>query len=138
MNPLLKRLYDLAPAPVQNACSSAFSARLERQRYGGRFPEFRALLEESQWWDARRMGEWQDERLRAVVRTPTSTCLTTASCSTSTASTPQKFRGREDLPKHPGADARHHQAPHRRPASRARPEDRRSPKATPAARPARR
>src|SRR5687768_11710703 len=68
MNAWLKRLYDLTPAPVQNALVSAFSARLERQRYGGRFPEFKALLNESQWWDSKRMGEWQDERLRHIVR----------------------------------------------------------------------
>lgn len=67
MNPLLKRLYDLAPVTVQNALLTVFSARLDRQRYGGRFPEFRALMEEAQWWDARRMAEWQDARLRDVV-----------------------------------------------------------------------
>ncbi|HEX7011746.1 MAG TPA: hypothetical protein VF161_03325 [Steroidobacteraceae bacterium] len=68
MNALLKRLYDLTPTPVQNALLTAFSARLERQRYGGRFTEFRDLLAESQWWDSQKMGEWQDERLRAIVR----------------------------------------------------------------------
>lgn len=68
MNPWLKRLYDLAPAPVQSALVSAFSANLERQRYGGRFQEFQDLLESSQWWNKQRMREWQDERLRAIVR----------------------------------------------------------------------
>ncbi len=68
MNPWLKRLYDLTPAPVQSALVSAFSAHLEKQRYGGRFQEFRSLLEESQWWDAETMRAWQDERLRSIVR----------------------------------------------------------------------
>src|SRR5687768_7123620 len=68
MNPWLKRLYDLTPPSVQDALVSAFSAHLGRQRYGGRYPEFRALLEEAQHWDATRMRAWQDERLRVVVR----------------------------------------------------------------------
>ena len=68
MNPWLKRLYDLTPPAVQDALISAFSGYLGRQRYGGRYPEFRALLDEAQYWDGARMRAWQDERLRAVVR----------------------------------------------------------------------
>ena len=67
MSPLLKRLYDLAPVAVQNALLSAFSARLGRQRYGGRFPEFRTFLEDSQWWEPARMREWQVTQLRRVL-----------------------------------------------------------------------
>ena len=67
MNPLLKRLYDAAPVGVQNLMVTAFSVRLDRQRYGGRFREFQELMEEAQWWDAGRMAEWQDSRLREVV-----------------------------------------------------------------------
>ena len=40
-------LYGSIFPAVQNLLLSAFSARLGRQRYGGRFPEFRALLEET-------------------------------------------------------------------------------------------
>lgn len=68
MNPWLKRLYDVSPVAVQNVLLSAFSARLERQRYGGRFREFRSLLEESEYWDVARMRAWQEERLRHIVR----------------------------------------------------------------------
>ena len=67
MHPALAYLYRLSPVAVQNVLLSAFSKRLNRQRYGGRFPEFRALLEQSQWWDAARMRAWQEERLRAVL-----------------------------------------------------------------------
>lgn len=67
MSPWLKRVYDLSPVAVQNLMLSAFSARLGRQRYGGRFPEFRALLDESQWWEPGRMREWQLGRLRWVL-----------------------------------------------------------------------
>lgn len=44
-----------------------YSWRLNRQRFGGRFPEYRALLEESQWWDPSRMQAWQAERLRRLL-----------------------------------------------------------------------
>jgi len=67
MSPLLKRLYDRSPVAVQNLLLSAFSARLGRQRYGGRFAEFRALLEESQWWDRTRIRAWQLARLRQIL-----------------------------------------------------------------------
>jgi phenylacetate-CoA ligase len=67
MNPLLKSLYDLTPVAAQNWLLTAFSAHLDRQRYGGRFPEFRTLMEDAQWWEAARIAEWQDVRLREVV-----------------------------------------------------------------------
>ena len=67
MNPAFKRLYDWSPVAVQSLLLSAFSSRLSRKRYGGRFPEFRDLLEESQWWEPDRMRAWQEERLRQVL-----------------------------------------------------------------------
>jgi len=67
MSPLLKRLYDLSPVPAQNWLLSIFSARLGRQRYGPKFLEFRALLEESQWWAPSRMQQWQVEQLRRLL-----------------------------------------------------------------------
>ena len=68
MNSLLKRIYDLAPVSMQNLVLAAFSSHLDRQRYGGRFLEFRNLLEESQFWPSARMDAWQDDRLRSIVR----------------------------------------------------------------------
>ena len=67
MSPLLSRLYALSPVPVQNLLLSTFSARLGKQRYGGRFGEFVALLDQSQWWEPNRMREWQAAQLRRVL-----------------------------------------------------------------------
>ena len=67
MKAAFKRLYDWSPVAVQNLLLTAFSSRLNRQRYGGRFPEFRALLEESQWWDRGRLQAWQEQQLRSVL-----------------------------------------------------------------------
>jgi phenylacetate-CoA ligase len=97
VNPWLKRLYDLTPGPVQNFLLSSFSAHLERERYGGRFPEFRALLSESQWWDAERMGAWQDERLRAIVSHAHEHVPYYRELFDKHGIDPAKFRGREDL-----------------------------------------
>lgn len=67
MHPALAHLYRLSPVAVQNFLLSAFGRRLNRQRYGGRYAEFRALIDASQWWDPARMRAWQEERLRAVL-----------------------------------------------------------------------
>lgn len=67
MNPLLKSIYDRMPVTLQDRMLSAFSARLGRQRYGGRFAEFQALLQESQWWDAARLRDWQTAQLRRLL-----------------------------------------------------------------------
>lgn len=67
MSPLLKRLYDLSPVAVQNLLLSTFSARLGKRRYGGRFAEFQALLEQSQWWEPARLREWQATQLRRIL-----------------------------------------------------------------------
>jgi phenylacetate-CoA ligase len=101
MNPLLKRLYDLTPASVQSALVSAFSAHLERTRYGGRFQEFRALLEESQWWSAEKIGQWQDERLRFIVRHAYETVPYYRELFDRHGIAVEAFRGREDLPRIP-------------------------------------
>jgi phenylacetate-CoA ligase len=101
MNPWVKKLYDLAPAGLQSALVSAFSARLERTRYGGRFPEFKALLEASQWWDAERIGRYQDERLREIVRHAGEHVPYYRELFRHHGIDTGKFRGREDLPRIP-------------------------------------
>lgn len=68
MNPFARRIYDGLPAPVQNLALTGFGWWLDRNRYGGRFREYRAFLDESQWWSADRLREWQDARLREIVR----------------------------------------------------------------------
>ncbi len=67
MSPLLKSIYDACPVSLQNWMLSGFSAQLHRQRYGGRFAEYQALLEESQWWDQARMISWQEGKLRELL-----------------------------------------------------------------------
>lgn len=68
MNPLARRIYDGLPASFQNLAVSGFGWWLDRRRYGGRFREYQAFLEKSQWWSPGELREWQDERLRHIVR----------------------------------------------------------------------
>jgi phenylacetate-CoA ligase len=68
MNPRFKSLYDMLPVAAQNLILSGYSAFLHRQRYGGRFAEFRSLFEESQWYPRERMEEYQRDKLVTLVR----------------------------------------------------------------------
>lgn len=67
MNRYLAALYGAAPVWVQNVMLTGFSAKLERERYGGRYPEFRELLARTEWFSHAELQAYQDERLRAVV-----------------------------------------------------------------------
>ena len=94
MNPLLKRLYDLAPAPVQNALLTAFSARLEKAALRRRVSRVRETARGEPVVGPRAHGRVAGRTpARGRDATPTSTCLTTASCSTGTASTRNDFAG---------------------------------------------
>lgn len=101
MNPVLKRIYDSSPIAAQNFILTTFSRRLDRQRYGGRFAEFRALLQESEWWCRSRIDAWQDERLRVIVNHAYENVPYYRELFTKHGIQPHKFRGREDLPKIP-------------------------------------
>lgn len=63
----LKGLYDRLPPLLQNLAVSGFSAILDRQRYGGRFAEYRDFLDRSQWYSREELENYQDERLRNIV-----------------------------------------------------------------------
>jgi len=67
MDTPLKGLYDLLPAVLQNVAVSGYSVILDRQRYGGRFSEYRELLDKSQWYSRKELEDYQDERLRVIV-----------------------------------------------------------------------
>jgi len=68
MNPYLSAAYNWIPAWGQNLALTGYSALLDRERYGGRFAEFRTLLTKSEQWTATELRAYQDERLRLVVQ----------------------------------------------------------------------
>jgi len=101
MNPWMKRAYDLCPVAGQNLLLSAYSLYLDRQRFGGRFAEFCALMKESQWWDTVQLGRWQDERLRLVIRHAYEFVPYYRELFDHHGVDPAGFRGREDLSRIP-------------------------------------
>lgn len=68
MNPVAAAIYRLSPAWCQNLLLTGFGAFLERERYSGRYAEYRDLLASSERWSRQELVAYQDERLRAVVR----------------------------------------------------------------------
>lgn len=67
MNKYAAAAYRVAPVWAQNLMLTAFSTMLDRERYGGRFPEYQALLAASERWRRSELESYQDERLRLVV-----------------------------------------------------------------------
>jgi len=68
MNPYLASVYNACPVFVQNAILTGYSAILDRERYGGRFGEYAALMEKSQWYRRAEIAAYQEERLKEVIR----------------------------------------------------------------------
>lgn len=67
MNRFANTLYEMAPVWGQNLLLTGFGVLLDRERYGGRFLEFRELLARSESWSRLELRAYQNERLRALV-----------------------------------------------------------------------
>ncbi len=52
---------------MQSLLLNAYALRLHQSRFGAEFKRLLASWEESQWWDAARIRELQDERVRSIV-----------------------------------------------------------------------
>lgn len=64
----LKSTYDRLPVAVQNLAVTTYSLLLDRQRYSGRFREFRQFLDRSQWYSEKQLKDYQSKQLRRIVR----------------------------------------------------------------------
>ena len=60
-------MYRLAPVWCQNLLLTGFGALLERERYSGRYAEFRDMLRRTEWLPPDEIRAYQDQRLRAMV-----------------------------------------------------------------------
>jgi phenylacetate-coenzyme A ligase PaaK-like adenylate-forming protein len=65
---MLGKLYDRLPIFLQNLATTGAGMMIRRQRYSRQFFEFLARLEESDFWSLDRLIEYQDARLRDLVR----------------------------------------------------------------------
>ena len=116
MNHYASTLYRLAPVWCQNLLLTGFGALLERERYGGRYAEFRDMLSRTEWLShdelvrvsGRAAARHRRARLRhgAVLPAPVRRARLK----------PADIRGRADLPKLPLLTQRRHPRELRRPA----------------------
>jgi len=67
MNHFAAALYRMSPIWGQNLLLNAFARRLERERYGGRYSEYRDLLAKTEWLSREELEAYQDAKLRAIV-----------------------------------------------------------------------
>lgn len=101
MNPYAAALYRVAPIWGQNLLLTAYSAWLDRERYGGRYAEYRDLLAKTEWHSRSDLEAYQDERLRTVVAHAYETVPFYRRRFDEQKLTPRDIRGRADLPKIP-------------------------------------
>ena len=101
MNRYAAAAYRLAPVWGQNLLLTAYGVMLERERYRGRFAEFRDLLATSERWSASELEAYQDERLREIVSHAYATVPFYRRVFDERKLTPADIRGRADLPKLP-------------------------------------
>lgn len=101
MNHFATTAYRLMPVWGQNLLLTAYGVVLERERYSGRYGEFRQWLAQSERWTTADLEAWQDERLRAIVAHAYATVPFYRRVFDERKLTPADVRGRADLPKLP-------------------------------------
>jgi phenylacetate-CoA ligase len=101
MNHYAATLYRMAPVWAQNLLLTGFGAALERERFGGRYEEFRALLAKSERWSRTELEAYQDERIREIVADAYEHVPYYRRRFDEVRLTPRDIRGRGDLPKIP-------------------------------------
>jgi phenylacetate-CoA ligase len=62
-----EKLYPHLPIPLQNVACSLQGRSQRKLRYGGEFRVLLEWLEESQWWPAAKIEEYQQEQLKKLV-----------------------------------------------------------------------
>lgn len=101
MNHYATTLYQAAPVWCQNLLLTGFGALLERERYSGRYGEFRDMLARTEWLGPEDLGAYQDEQLRFVVKHAYETVPFYRRRFDEIRLKPEDIRGRSDLPKVP-------------------------------------
>ncbi len=101
MNHYASTLYRVAPVWCQNLLLTGFGAFLERERYGGRYAEFRDMLSRTEWLSHDELSAYQDERLRAIVAHAYDTVPSYRRRFDDLRLKPEDVRSRADLPKVP-------------------------------------
>ena len=101
MNRYAAMLYSVAPVWGQNLILTGYSALLDRERYGGRFAEYRDLLRKAETFSSGELRAYQDERLCATVKHAYETVPFYRRRFDDAKLKPSDIRGQQDLPKVP-------------------------------------
>jgi len=101
MNRYATALYNLVPAWGQSLILTGYSTLLDRERYGGRFAEFRDLLAKAEWFSESELTAYQDDRLCATVKHAYETVPFYRRRFDECKLKPSDIRGQADLPKIP-------------------------------------
>jgi phenylacetate-CoA ligase len=101
MNRHVTRVYGLAPTWAQNLLLTGYGAVLERERYGGRFDEYRELLAKTEHLSRADLHAYQEARLRDIVAHAYETVPFYRRRFDALRLRPSDIRGRQDLPKIP-------------------------------------
>lgn len=64
----MQDIYDRSPVFIQNLMLTAYSALLDRERYGGCFGALQKDFEKMQWDSEESIIKWQDMRLRELIK----------------------------------------------------------------------
>lgn len=64
----LEKVYNLMPSTVQDIFVSAAGWNFARKKFGKGFSDFLAHIEETQWWTKDELIEYQNEKLRGLIR----------------------------------------------------------------------
>jgi phenylacetate-CoA ligase len=97
----LKNLYDRTPVGLQNLLLTAYSIKLDRQRYRGRFGEFQALMLRMESAGAADVSAYQNSRLQQIVEHAYRTVPYYTRVFDERRLTPADIRTAADLPKLP-------------------------------------
>lgn len=101
MTATLDAIYRGSPAWLQTLFLNAYAASIESRRRGKPYRNAIRQLLESQYWPRRRIEEYRDERIRAVVRKAYDQSLYYHHVLSAAGLTPSDIRGRVDLTRLP-------------------------------------
>ncbi|MCK4950430.1 MAG: phenylacetate--CoA ligase family protein [Gammaproteobacteria bacterium] len=68
MESKFKHLYDRLPVTIQNFVLTGYNVLLDRERYGGRYNEYRNFLERSQWFNEEQLVDYQNRQLSSLIK----------------------------------------------------------------------
>jgi phenylacetate-CoA ligase len=94
-------VYERLPVSLQNFVCSAYGRRELRARFGSEFHRRLDELSASEWWSAADIADYQDERVRELVRHAHATVPYYRDRMREVGLTPDDIRGRADLAKLP-------------------------------------